>query len=196
MGMIDVADESRRPIETAVVEAAVRLEPAALDQLVNEFAPRLYGFFLRAAGSRDDAEDLVQDAFVRVVRKLPDYRHQGRLDAWVFRIATNLLRDRARRRLMSPVESATPRENAELAEATLDRRASAPSQRIERQDEAARLDRALERLPEAERMVVLLRHYGELGFNEIADLMGSPLGTALARAHRGLNKLREWMESE
>lgn len=196
MGMIDVANESRRPIEPAEVEAAVRLEPAALDRLVEVYARRLYGFFVRAAGSRDDAEDLVQEAFVRMVRSLPDYRHSGRLDAWVFRIATNLLRDRARRRLISPVVSLREPLDADVATGSRDRLAEPASRAIEREDEAARLHRALDRLPEAERVVVLLRHYGELGFNEIAELMDTPLGTALARAHRGLAKLREWMESE
>jgi RNA polymerase sigma-70 factor (ECF subfamily) len=196
MGMIDVANESRRPIEPAVVEAAVRLEPAALDRLVEVYAPRLYGFFLRATGSRDDAEDLVQDAFVRMVRSLPDYRHGGRLDAWVFRIAANLLRDRARRRLISPVAPLREPLDLNVVNGACDRLAVSASKAIERDDEAKRLGRALERLPEAERVVVLLRHYGELGFNEIAELMDTPLGTALARAHRGLAKLREWMESE
>jgi len=56
------------------------------------------------------------------------------------------------------------------------------------------VEKALERLPESEREVILLRHYGNLTFEEIAAIMGTPLGTALARAHRGLGKLRKWVE--
>ena len=60
--------------------------------------------------------------------------------------------------------------------------------------EIARLQTALNRLPTEEREVVMLRHYTDMSFAEIADLMATPLGTALARAHRGLAKLRKWME--
>ena len=56
------------------------------------------------------------------------------------------------------------------------------------------MQQAIERLPETDRQVILLRHYSGMSFNEIAELMGTPLGTALARAHRGLAKLRRWME--
>ena len=60
-------------------------------------------------------------------------------------------------------------------------------------EEVDALQQALARLPAAEREVVMLRHFSQLSFAEIAEAMGTPLGTALARGHRGLAKLREWM---
>ena len=69
------------------------------------------------------------------------------------------------------------------------------ARRAEIADDLDRLQRAIARLPHPEREVVLLRHYGQLSFAEIAAYMNTPKGTALARAHRGLSKLREWMGS-
>ena len=66
-----------------------------------------------------------------------------------------------------------------------------------RADEAARaLDRALARLDETTRQMILLRHFGEMSFQEIAEFFGCPLGTALARVHRGLKALRDWMGND
>lgn len=196
--MIQAEGETRKSVDPAVISAAQRLDPAALDCLVDIYAPRLFGFFRRDTGRLEDAEDLVQEVFVRLVRMISEYRDDGRFDAWIFRIATNLLRDRFRRARCSPA-------GRSLDDDTSDRLSSAgrlsdestdpPSRRLEALDESSRLETALGCLPEAERMVVLLRHYGGLSFQEIADLMGTPLGTALARAHRGLRKLREWMET-
>ena len=67
---------------------------------------------------------------------------------------------------------------------------------MELAEDVDRLQRALENLPETEREVVMLRHYSNLSFAEIAELMGTPLGTALARAHRGLHKLRAMMDNQ
>ena len=76
------------------------------------------------------------------------------------------------------------------------RNASTPSPDASLQlaDDIDALQKGLARLPEAEREVIMLRHFTDLSFAEIASTMGTPLGTALARAHRGLAKLREFMD--
>src|SRR6478736_6369116 len=99
---------------TVLIGRAQRREAAAFDELVDLYASRLYGYFYRLTANREDAEDLLQELFVRLVRMIEHYEHDGRFDGWVFRIATNLLRDRVRRSrktraagldLGSPVES-------------------------------------------------------------------------------------------
>ena len=70
-----------------------------------------------------------------------------------------------------------------------------PARGIEHDETMDRLQAALLELTEPERVVILLRHYGQLSFSEIAEYMETPIGTALARSHRGLEKLRSLMES-
>ena len=72
-------------------------DPEAFSWLVSEYGPRLYRYFHRHSGSAQEAEDLLQDMFVKLVEKIRDYRHQGLFEAWLFRVAANLSRDRARR---------------------------------------------------------------------------------------------------
>lgn len=176
-----------------IILRAKELDAEAFDALVDAYAGRLCGYFRRQLGRSCDAEDLVQEVFVRVVRMISAYEDDGRFEAWLFRIAVNLARDRMRENRRRPgiLELNAARS------ATDECISEAPGERLEgvmhRDEQRLKLEEALERLPAAEREVVLLRHYGQLRFEEIAVMMNTPLGTALARAHRGLGKLREWM---
>lgn len=80
-----------------VIRRARELDAEAFDEIVDAYAGRLYGFFHCMLGRREEAEDLVQEVFVRVVKSIPEYREEGRFEAWLFRIAGNLVRDRLRR---------------------------------------------------------------------------------------------------
>ncbi len=184
---------------SAIIERAQRLEPDAFDVIVDAYAGRLGGFFRRLLNCGGEAEDLAQEVFVRVVRKIPRYRDDGRFEAWLFRIATNLARDRIRERERRPrivgLDEAALSGDGELqlARGRSDRSGESGPRRVDDAETQEAIEAAIQRLPQAEREVILLRHYGRLSFDEIAGMMGTPLGTALARAHRGLNKLREWV---
>ena len=180
---------------TLLLERAKRHDLEALDELVDRYANRLFGYLLRLTGHRDDAEELVQEVFVRLVRTIDRYRHDGRFDAWLFRIATNLARDRARTLKRRPTTgSLDDPGGADAPRLVADPDVESPDRSIQQKEDVDRLQQAMERLPETDRQVILLRHYSEMSFNEIAELMGTPIGTALARAHRALAKLRGWME--
>lgn len=194
MSAIDMLD--------SLIERAKRADATAFDELVEVFAPRLYGFLYRLTGRPEDADDLVQEVFLRVVQRIGDYQHDGRFEAWIFRIATNLARDRIRRmrRTLAPLSGDLPSDESSGGGTTWDHladiSAAPPDAPLELSDDVDRLQRALARLPAAEREVIMLRHFSDMTFAEIARAMGTPLGTALARSHRALTKLREYMEPD
>lgn len=177
-----------------LLERARRRDPQALGALLECFSSRLFGLIYRLTGDRGAAEDLLQETFLRVVRVIGEYDHDGRFEAWLFRIAANVARDHARRRrrrgervsLDANLDNQTPRERAP---ATL----PGPAAHAEAADGANRLNAALEELSESDREVILLRHFAELSFREIAEIQGTPLGTALARGHRAMERLRDIM---
>ena len=178
-----------------LLRRAGRREPEALRELVTTYSARVLGLLYRLTGSRDAAEDLCQETFLRVVRVIDRYEHVGKFEPWLFRIAANLARDHARKTERRR-ESGTPGGEALDDFAGLDSRnlgatSNNPAEHLVRREAGEQLAECLERLPPADREIILLRHYSELPFREIAAMLGIPLGTALARAHRTLKRMRE-----
>ncbi len=167
----------------------------AWDALVEAYWQRLYGFAWQSTKNPELAHDLVQETFLRVVQKLERYDHRNKFDAWLFRILVNLIRDHSRARVRRPIRS-TVIDNVTGAEITDDMaaRTGPPSDPVHHQEDVQRLYEALEQLPDMDRQVLLMRHYGEMPFKDIAKTLNCPLGTVLARAHRALEKLRVFME--
>jgi RNA polymerase sigma factor (sigma-70 family) len=159
--------------------------------LLEEYGPRLYGYFLRCTGSGADAEDLLQELFVRLLENISGYHHEGLFENWMFRIAANLVRDRGRReqRGRKTVSlQAVEEGKAELTNMLTSREGSVDGRMIHA-EETDRLQKALAELSAVDREIILLRHYGEMSFKEIAEQFGMPLGTALAKVHRGLKTM-------
>ncbi len=181
------------------IHRAQQGDASAFEELVDAFSARLYGFLFRLTGSRSVAEELVQEVFLRVVRTIGRYQHEGRFKAWIFRIAANLARDRVRRLTRRPrivSLSGADGDGQGLEDSLGDTTHVSPEHDMALADDVDRLQQAFSRLPEAEREVLLLRHYSDMSFAQIAESMGTPLGTALARSHRALGKLREMMGQE
>jgi RNA polymerase sigma-70 factor, ECF subfamily len=176
-----------------MIASAQAGDAGGYEALLQRYATRLYGYFLRATGRHHEAEDLLGELVLRLVRQLKKYDHRGRFEPWLFRIAANLVRDWRRRQRTRPQPA-----SLDVAEAGgsawVDRLASggrAPDAALLAAEAAERLAAAMERLEEPTREVILLRHFGQLSFAEIAGLLDCPLGTVLARGHRGLASLRE-----
>jgi RNA polymerase sigma-70 factor (ECF subfamily) len=171
------------PDDTAPLLArAAAGDAAAWRLLVERFGPRVFAFLRSYTHDSELAEEIAQSVFCTVARKLPDYVEQGRFESWLFRIAINRLRDEMRRRK----KHARPMDTDLLGDV-------GPAARTEEHaspEELAALREAMEQLSEPDRLVIDLRHQGGMGFQQMADLLGEPLGTLLARHHRALRKLK------
>lgn len=177
----------------ALIPRARLRDAEALTQLVELLGPRVFGLLFRLIGSRDVAEELTQETFVRMVRMIHRFEPTGSLEGWVFRIAANLARDRGRlrKRRGLPQSLDTLNEDEKRIGTKGVAPQADPSQAMELDERRCSLERALQALPDADREILVLRHFGNLQFREIAELLDMPLGTALARSHRALLKLRE-----
>ena len=182
----------------AVVVSAQTGDAEAFRVLLEAYGSRLYGYFLRATGRHHDAEDLLGELMLRLVAKIGRYDDRGRFEPWLFRIAANMVRDRIRRARSNPPplslsvdgESGTTRAEQLLA----DNRDVETGLLAEEASEE--LHAALAKLDVTTREMILLRHFGQMSFKEIAEVFECPLGTALAKVHRGLRNMRRTLSKE
>jgi RNA polymerase sigma-70 factor, ECF subfamily len=163
----------------------------AFAELLQLYGPRLYGYYLRTSGSTQQAEDLLQDLFVRLLEKIKNYRHENKFDNWLFTVAANLARDQARRKdnkLISLDQNSDDSKTTPVARLIADQ--ATPLEQLLQHEQHDKLKQALQQLPQQDREIIMLRHYGQLSFKEIAEHFEMPIGSALAKVHRGLKKLK------
>jgi RNA polymerase sigma-70 factor (ECF subfamily) len=158
------------------------------EELVRRHCRPLLRYLQRLAGSDQLAEELHQQAWLSVLDHLDRFDPAGGgFKAWLYRIATNKANDYWRFR--SREKSA--KEGLKLVRETEAQDASVP---LDSSEQAGKLRAAIERLPESQKQVLLLRYYSGLKFAEIASTLGCPLNTALGRMHKAMQKLKELME--
>ncbi len=173
---------------SGLLSAAARGEEAAWRELIERYGRRVYALAKSRCRKPELAEEIAQSVFATVASKLIEpgsgYVEQGRFESWLFRVTMNRVRDYARR----TARQAEPVDPAALGGIPVWSRA--------RDDEEAELERlraAMACLSDADREVIALRHHGQMGFKQMAEMLGEPLGTLLARHHRALRKLKQLM---
>ena len=184
------------PVELRATIASAQAGSAeAYEALLEAYGSRLYGYFFRATGSHHDAEDLLGEMMLRWVARLRSYDDRGRFEPWLFRIAANMVRDRIRRLKVWPSQlslSADGDKSPSLGDSLADD-GPAVEAGLAAAEAATALHEALAALDARTRDMLLLRHFADLSFKEIAEIFDCPLGTVLARVHRGLKALRRLM---
>ena len=143
---------------------------------------RLFGFCLGILGNRDSARDLVQEVFFRLLKYRDSFRPEAPFAPWLYRLARNACIDHLRK---------SGRERP--AEPDLERPDPTPlvPEEIAKREELQKLQRALGRLPEDKRELLLLARSGTLSYEQIAALLGCSVGALKVRVHRALQLLRE-----
>jgi len=180
------------------LEALREGDPGPFEAFVGSEASTFVAFFLRLGAGRDQAEDLTQDVFLKLFRHAETYEAHGRFGAFSMRIARNAWIDHTRRASVRPRPAAgsLPGDDDEPSYEQVDVSGGTPGERIERDDEARRVTRALARLSEPHRLVFELGVVQELPYPEIAEALSIPVGTVKSRMHHAVRKLRDLLTEE
>jgi len=154
-----------------------------LGQLFERYHGTLFDFFCRMVGIRSAADDLVQDVFFRILKYRRTYRDESHFTTWMFHIARNARIDYFKKHR---AEVLFPEEGMDLPS-----RGPLPRQKFEQEQEVVLLKRALLKLPDEKRELLILARYQELKYVQIADLLAVDIGTVKVRVHRAVKELRE-----
>jgi RNA polymerase sigma-70 factor (ECF subfamily) len=177
--------------DARLVEAAQQGDRDAFGDLVFRYQDRLFNTLLRLTGSREDAADAAQDAFVQAYLKLETFRGDAQFFTWLYRIAMNMALSRRRRqRLLGSLDVAKDCAGEEPMDA-----AAGPEGRLMAQEQVDQVQSALADLGAEHRKILVLRELEGCSYEVIADILELPVGTVRSRLFRARMHLKERLHS-
>lgn len=177
--------------ESTWISAAKRGDAEAFGRLVTTYQPRVYMTAHRMLQNHDDALDVVQDAFLRAWRKLPEFDPKAAFGAWITRIAANASIDVIRRRqTRAPSPLPDGPLHADAGSQTTPGAAPTPGDTLDESWIRERYQSALATLSDDHRAVLVLKEFDDLSYREIADTLGCSVGTVMSRLFYARQKMQ------
>jgi RNA polymerase sigma-70 factor, ECF subfamily len=185
-----------RQDERAIIDRCKGGDLGAFDELVRRYEKQVFNFAYRMTQNYDDASDIASDAFMKVYNAIESFRGDANFSTWLFRIVTNLYLDsrkRSKAHMNIPLD-----EYIELEESSVTRQiedpAPSPLAQIEANERSGVISGAIDELPEYQRIMVLLYHTQGKSYEEIAEIVGLPIGTVKSRLNRARLALKKKLE--
>lgn len=189
--------------EQQLVKAVLKGDQHALGQLLEQMQPRLYNVALRMVSNRDDAAEVTQDAMLKVIEHVHDFKEQSSIATWMIRITMNLAISHLRKRKVRKAgsldqpfgsqNSSQYDQSSSLRNHIEDKREPEPSQSVQQKEMLVHLQAALASLGEDFRSVIVLRDIEEMDYQQMADVLAVPVGTIKSRLFRARLALRHEM---
>jgi len=195
-GVASQAEEQVRQENLAVAEGLKRQDPGLVDLLIVRYQHRLMRYLLFLTASRETADDLFQEVWMRVLTRGGQFNGKARFETWLFTIARNLVIDLRRKRTMSSLDElfeAGNEDDRPLAFEVADHEPS-PFDHLSSGEDREQIAEALLHLDTLYREVLVLRFHEELSLEEIAKVTHAPLSTVKSRLYRGIATIKPRLE--
>lgn len=189
--------ELRALDDSGLVQAHLRGDSRAFEVIVERYQVRLLNFVYRIVGDRERAEDLVQEAFIRVHRHLARFDRAKKFSTWIYTIASNLAKNELRNRARSPLVLFTtlaPQWDDEERPLEFEDVNAQPDEEFRRRHLREAVDQSVAKLPAHHRDVFVLRELEGRSYEEIAEITHCNLGTVKSRLNRARNAFAEIIE--
>ena len=181
--------------EAEAIRRAQAGNPAAFEYLYQLHSRRVYALCLRMLGNPADAEDLAQEAFLQLFRKIGTFRGESAFSTWLHRMTVNVVLMRLRKKSL-PTDSLEETLEPDAESSGPKRDVGAPDLRLSGAVDRVNLERAIEKLPPGYRTVFVLHDVQGYEHNEIADIMGCSVGNSKSQLHKARTRLRELLQED
>jgi RNA polymerase sigma-70 factor (ECF subfamily) len=175
---------------------AAKGREGAFRELLSRYERPVFSLIYRMVRDRTLAEDLAQEAFIRAFNAIGSYNTSYKFSNWIFKIANNHTIDHLRKRKLKTVSihgspNATSQDELSQTRLVIESNDEDPHEYLEHKELGGQIEEAIGHLREEYRTVILLRHVEGYAYDEIAEIMGLPLGTVKTYLHRARNELKE-----
>ena len=181
--------------EAEAIRRAQAGDAAAFEHLFQLHSRRVYALCLRMVGNPADAEDLAQEAFLQLFRKIATFRGESAFSTWLHRMTVNVVLMRLRKKSL-PTDSLEESLEPDSENSGPKRDVGAPDLRLSGAVDRVNLERSIEKLPPGYRTVFILHDVQGYEHNEIADIMGCSVGNSKSQLHKARTRLRELLQEE
>ena len=188
MRVIVFSQEVKMEDELEWVQEVLSGNKQAYAFIINKYKNQLYGTILRMTKNPQDAQDLVQEAFIKVYNQLGKFDGNGSFSSWMYRVAMNHCMDEFRKKRYQMKQVKVNEEKVINP--------NHPDIIFLKKKKSRQLERLIATLPEDERMIILLRYVNELSYDEISELVEIPLSQVRNKLHRAKKKMRDTVKRE
>jgi len=179
-----------------LIARALKGDQKAYESLLVRHRKAIFHVVTKIVRNPDEAQDLVQETFMKAFNALASYRSEYRFSTWLYKIAANCAIDFVRKKriealsLDRPIQTKDGQVEFELPDRTWD-----PERNLVRKQKLKSIDEAIDSLPDKYREVIIYRHKDDKSYEEIADILGTPVGTVKARIFRARELLKKKLKS-
>jgi RNA polymerase sigma-70 factor (ECF subfamily) len=179
--------------DAALIRRCQRGDVEAMNELIQAYQKHVFNLAFRLSGNYDDAQDIAQEAFIRVFNSINSFRGEANFSTWIYRIVTNVFLDERKKQRVRDHGSLD--EYLELEDSSVARQIEDPSPgpeaSVEQRERNEVVGQAVLALPENQRVMIALYHFQGRSYEEIADIMQLPIGTVKSRLNRARLALKE-----
>jgi RNA polymerase sigma-70 factor (ECF subfamily) len=186
--------------DTQLIHYILEGDRSQFNTLVWRWEKPLYNFILRYLGNKELARDVTQKVFIRVYKNLTKLKDPAKFSSWIYQIAANLCKDEIKKMShrdfisLDLIQENIENDGYRLPDQLKVTESSLPDANVNQKQVSSIVQKALQQLPEEQRVVIIMKEYQGLKFKEIAAALNQPLNTVKSRMYYGLNGLRKIFE--
>jgi len=186
--------------DTQLITHILDGDQSRFNSLVWRWEKPIYNFILRYLGNKELAREVSQKVFIRVYKNLNKLRDPTRFSSWIYQIASNLCKDEIKKMSnrdfisLDLIQENNENEGFRLPDGLKEEEHHQPDTKLNQKQVSNIVQKALQQLPEEQRIVIIMKEYQGLKFKEIAEALNQPLNTVKSRMYYGLNGLRKIFE--